>query len=192
MASFRRTGLALPVLIILSNASNADNFYVIGTVGVSDASTVSGTFGARFRDISGDDSGFSLGVGYTIGRVFSVEASFQEYGELTGTRNRCAVSLCTLEGYPPESVSADAFLITAVGKFPITARFSGYGKLGFANWKFDSGSSVYDDSGNDALLGLGLKWSSEARWAVFAEYGTINIDVDTFSIGLSYGFRDRN
>ena len=60
------------------------------------------------------------------------------------------------------------------------------------SWSFDSGSSVYDDSGTDPILGLGLKWSFDARWSMSAEFSTVDVDVDTFSIGLSYRLRDGN
>lgn len=108
MRQFARTAVIFSLLSVFSSVARAgDSLYLIGAIGASDASAVAGTVSGRFRDISGDDTGFSLGIGHAIGSVFSVEASYQSYGDLSGTRNRCAGTVCTLEWYAPETNARD-------------------------------------------------------------------------------------
>ncbi len=54
--------------------------------------------------------------------------------------------------------------------------------------EYDDLSSAFDARGEDLLYGAGLRWSVDEHWKVFAEYGKVEFDLDSTSIGVRYQF----
>lgn len=56
---------------------------------------------------------------------------------------------------------------------------------GLTRWVLDPSAFV---SGDDLHYGIGVRWSFNEDWQIFAEYTEIDLDIDNASIGLRYGF----
>jgi hypothetical protein len=186
------------LLSLFSHTAAAQgDFYVFGAVGSSnvgvDFDAVDLDVGRTTRRwIDGGDRGFALGGGYEFNRNVSLEASYQDLGNLTGWRQTDCnplETICLFIVSPPGDsvVEAAVSSVSLVGSFRISERLDGYGKLGLTSWDFDGGQA-FDESGEDAHYGVGLRWSFEDEWKVFAEYTQIDLNLDAVSVGVRYGF----
>lgn len=84
-------------------------------------------------------------------------------------------------------VDAAALSVSFVGSFQIKDRLDGYGRLGLTSWEFDGSTSVFDDSREDLHYGIGLRWSFDEDWKIFAEYTRVDLDLDGANVGIRYG-----
>jgi opacity protein-like surface antigen len=175
------------ILALFSNAAIAQNeIYLFGALGNTNSDIALGSI----NRVDSDGGSYALGAGYAFNRHFSVEAAYTDFGSLTGETDCPPLYACLII---PVSAQADltAVSLSAIVNFPITKKVAAYGKAGFASWDLGFGgiSSAFDTSGEDVLYGAGLRWSISDRWKVFAEYGRLDLGLDTASAGLSYSFK---
>ncbi|PWV72356.1 MULTISPECIES: outer membrane beta-barrel protein [unclassified Halomonas] len=108
------------------------------------------------------DTAFKLFAGYQFNPNFAVEASYVDFGDFTATG--------IINGEPARAkASADGFGFALVGRLPIDAGFSVFGKLGLIAW-----DGSYDE---EYTTGLGNRVS----------YSLSADDIDPFyGIGAEY------
>lgn len=172
-------GLIAPI-----SAAQSD-FYIFGAIGNSDSDVSLG----GLNRVDDDDSSFMLGGGYEFNENFALEAVYQDFGNQAGETDCPPGFFCLIV---PLSTEADltALSVSLVGSFRISDGLDGYGRLGLSSWdiEFDGISSAFDDSGEDLHYGVGLRWSFEEHWSIFAEYTRVDLDLDTVNIGIRYAF----
>jgi len=142
---------------------------------------------SNFKDCNSsncDDSDTALGIfgGYQFHKNFGAELGYTDLGETSA----------------PGFVDAEAkgFELVGVLSFPITERFSLYGKLGFFRWDVDSGP--LSESGTDPTAALGVQWNFtkqlgfRAQYQVYKDIGdsatTGTTDVDVIGVGVVFKF----
>ena len=180
------SGLAILSTALFAHSAVAQSdFYVSGAIGNTNADIALGGLN-RAED---DDSFFAFGGGYEFNDNFAVEVAYQDFGTRSGQTDCPPGFACLIVPLRTEADVA-AFSVSLVGSFPISDELDGYGKLGLTSWdvEFDSISSAFDESGEDLHYAVGLRWSFEDQWNVFAEYTQVDLDLDTFSIGIRYNF----
>lgn len=142
---------------------------------------------SNFKDCAAancDDSDIAIGVfgGYQFHKYFGAELGYTDLGQASAPGAGDA--------------KAKGFELSGVGTFPITERFSIYGKLGFFRWDVDaSGQSA---SGTDLTYAVGVQWNFTKRFGLRAQYQmykdvgddatTGTTDVDVIGIGVVFKF----
>lgn len=130
-----------------------------------------------------DGTSFSLGAGYSLNKNFALEASYIDFGESD-------------DGIPPVwTLSADAVVLSVVGKIPFNPIVSGYAKLGFAAWdaevEEDGFGQIFSDDGTDITYGLGILFNTAGQVLGFIQYQSYeldDIDLDNVSVGAQINF----
>jgi hypothetical protein len=178
----------LIMLTTLSGAAIAqDRFYVIGTLGKTNADSAIGFE----SDINDDGDSYKFGAGYALNQNFSVVAAYQFANNLD-VETACPPDFACVALVVPLATKADLAIwsLSVVGSIPLTDRFDVYGKAGIGRWKrsFDGISSAFNTSGEDLLYGGGLRWSGGDDWKLSLEYENVEIGVDTVGIGVSFYF----
>ncbi|WP_068544716.1 outer membrane beta-barrel protein [Thalassotalea crassostreae] len=185
---------------------------------------VGASIGQTSTDISKDELGFSDEVklddtdtaikligGYNINKNFSIEASYNDLGEVKASYENSFSDGIVSWSYQ-ESLTAEASGITLsiLGKLPLSESFNLFAKAGMNFWDVegtykyseriaipidgiderysDSGSD--DDDGKDAFFAVGGEYNF-SKIAVRLEYEMFTLDdtdVDVISIGATYNF----
>ena len=142
---------------------------------------------SNFKDCTApncDDSDTALGIfgGYQFHKNFAAELGYTDLGKASAP------------GFA--DAEASGFELVGVGSFPLTERFSLYGKLGFFRWDVDSGGQ--SDSGTDLTYALGVQWNFtkrlgfRAQYQVYKDVGdsatTGSTDVDVLGVGVVFKF----
>ena len=168
-----------------STATAQSNAYVFGAIGNTNTDVALGVL----NRVDDDNSSYKLGAGYAITPNVSLEFAYQDFDRHNGQTD-CPPDFACL--VIPVAARADltAFSLAVLGSVPLSDRFSAYGKLGVFSWdvEFEGFSSPFDDSGEDLLYGVGLKWSIDDSWKVFAEYERVELDLDSAQVGVSFYF----
>lgn len=177
---------AILMLAVFSNAAVAENdFYLLAALGTTSSDVALG----GLNRVDDDDVSFTLGAGYAVSPIISIELAYQDFGSQNGATD-CPPGFACL--VIPVTTQADltAVSLSMLGNVPVTNQLDAYGKLGIVSWDvgFNGISSAFDASGEDLLYGVGLRWSIDDRWKLFAEYTRAELDLDTASLGLSYHF----
>jgi opacity protein-like surface antigen len=170
----------------LSHIAVAQNdFYIFGAISNTDADVALG----GLNSIDDDDSSFTLGGGYEFSEYLSLEAAYRDFGNQAGQTDCPPGFACLIIPLLTEA-DVTAFSVSVLGSFRITDTLDGYGRLGVTRWdvEFDGISSAFDDSGEDLHYGVGLRWSFEDHWKIFAEYTQVDLDIVGVSVGIRYGF----
>ena len=184
----KKFAVAIMVLIValFSDVAAAQSgFYVYGAVGNTDSEI---TLGGLNR-VADDNSSYAIGAGYAFNRNISLEGAYLNFGSHFGETDCPPGFTCLVV---PVSAGADltGISLSLIGSLELTAGLDVYGKVGFVSWDIDfTGiSSAFNASGEDLLYGAGLRWSIDDHWKVFAEYGKVELDLNTASIGVRYHF----
>ncbi len=184
----KKFAVAIMVLIValFSDVAAAQSgFYVYGAVGNTDSEI---TLGGLNR-VADDNSSYAIGAGYAFNRNISLEGAYLNFGSHFGETDCPPGFTCLVV---PVSAGADltGISLSLIGSLELTAGLDVYGKVGFVSWDIDfTGiSSAFNASGEDPLYGAGLRWSIDDHWKVFAEYGKVELDLNTASIGVRYHF----
>jgi OOP family OmpA-OmpF porin len=177
---------AVLMLALFSNAAHAQNdFYLLAALGATNSDVALG----GINRVDDDNVGYALGAGYAFSPNISIELAYQDFGD-QNSETDCPPGYACL--VIPVTTRADltAVSLSILGSVPFTNNLDAYGRLGIASWDiaFNGISSAFDASGEDFLLGAGLRWSLDDRWKIFAEYTRLDLDLDTASLGLSYHF----
>jgi opacity protein-like surface antigen len=165
-------------------------FYVLGAIGNvgSDLDLGVRFGGLRFR-LDSKDRGFNLGGGYRFNENISLEAAYQDFGTLTGPAGECPEASTCLFVLVSPKVDAAALSVSFVGSLRIRDRLSGYGRFGLTRWELNGANSpAFDESGTDLHYGVGLRWSFDSRWRMFAELTRVDFGLESVSAGVKYRF----
>jgi len=132
------------------------------------------------------DSGYGLGVGYSLNDHFAAEAGYYDFG----THTRPAV---------PDGggeIDGDGTALQLVGKYPVE-KFTLYGTLGMLWWERDGvlgtvgGPVGFNADGSDWIYGLGCGYGVTERLEVRFDYRAARLgddDLRSGALGLSYRF----
>lgn len=209
---------ALPVvfssLLVLGSAAQAEGVYVLGSFGQSRFSDdigksdknefVEETIGVLPTSSSLDqkDTGYKVQVGYQFNQHFAVEGGYTDLGEqIYKARYEDIAS-------GKEKTTAEGWNLDAVLTLPVNSGVSLFAKVGAISAKLERKVSltVFDDSGSAseketkvaAKAGVGIAYNFYQAWSARAEFEryiklgddekTGEVDVDLYSVGLSYQF----
>ncbi len=132
------------------------------------------------RGIDEDDTGGKIYGGYKLNSYFAIEGGYYDFGEISDRGSQ---------------LELDGLSIAAVGIIPVSPHVSLFGKAGVHDWDADTvgpiSAQLRSNSDTDAFYGVGIEYTFDNRWAVRGEaerYEVEDLDVDVFSIGLSYNF----
>ena len=167
------------------------------------------------------DSAYKVFGGYQIDEYFAVEAGYANLGELSFSNGNYTgwgdslgndgLLIETLE----TSIKVTSFMVNGVAQYPISDRFSVFGKLGVYRWDSDASQkyigehylvvagviqpevfktvvhqSSDSDSGTDVFIGLGLsyQWSNFDIRTEYEIYESDGEKINVASIGALYRF----
>jgi len=177
---------ALATFALLGQIANAQSgFYLAGALGSSD----SGVDLGGINRADGNDSSYTVGMGYTFSRNFSIEANYHRFGTPNAQTNCPPGFACILIPLRTEA-DVTGISLSLVGTIPVSDRLDVYAKIGILSWEVDFKgiSSAFNDTGEDLLYGAGLNWSINDRWSLFLEYSGVDLDIDTGSVGMRFNF----
>lgn len=121
--------------------------------------------------------------GYRFNRYAGIEATYVDWGKVTGTVNAVDASA--------EQTSMG---VAAVGSLPLGAQFSLFGKAGFLTTEQETRritppSTSTEREETEFHYGLGLKYGFTPNWAARAEWErTDKLKVEMLSIGVEFRF----
>ena len=124
-----------------------------------------------------DDTALKIFGGYQINRSFAVEFGYTDLGDVTVGNN---------------SVNANAWELTGLGKFPLGNQFYIYGLAGLAKIKSETtvnGLRVSDDS-TELTFGFGMQYDFSPKAGArlqWQRYDTSS-EIDVVSVGVVYKF----
>ena len=164
--------LAAPVL--------ADNFYIGGSVGQSDADDI-----CDGSSCDETDTAYKIFGGYQFNKHFAVEGFYTDLGEFS--ESDAGIDIVA---------EADTFGVAFVGILPLSEQFDLFAKVGVHRWDIEvvgkGGSTVVtgDDSGTDVMYGVGASYSLTDSVAIRAEWENYSGDDDltALSAGVTYSF----
>ena len=134
----------------------------------------------------GEESGLSLGLGYAFNRHLAVEANYHQWGEHFATD--CPVPLnCIVQN--ADGIDVSGLSVLVVGVWPITGKLEVYGKLGAMGWDADFKQFPSDDTGRDAVYGIGIGAWLSPSWRLKLGYEKVDdLDLRYAGLGLTYRF----
>ena len=190
------TVLVLLCLTAMASAAVAENpFYLTGKLANT---TTDDSFGdALTQIIDGDDEGYSVGLGFKLGKYLAFQAEYHDLGNAPGIGSPCpddpAIG-CVAVVVPVEADST-AISVSVLPRWQASERFSIYGKFGVVTWESDVSTALdnleqaidsFDDE--DLLFGAGLHYQLPGPFGVFAEYENIADAFETVALGATFGF----
>jgi len=177
--------------LTLSTVASAQNFYVGGSFGSTDAGDGNAIPGLiTSGTVDGKDSGFKIFGGYHFSPNLALEVAYVDLGELTYSG--------TFGGLPVTNgkVETSGLNTSLVGTFPVNPNFSFFAKAGLFAWSADArdvtGGLPFSgsDNGGDFSFGFGGAFQIDRNLSLRAEWERYdaNDDISLLSIGLAYRF----
>jgi opacity protein-like surface antigen len=144
------------------------------------AGETEGDYNDQFVEFKDKDTAFSLAIGSSLSDNANVEFGYTDYGSVSDSGQ--------LNFLPVFNLSYDLTLKTSAWplsfrlKALVTESFDLYGRLGVAAWNSEirSGTSSEDDSGVDALYGVGASFVVTESLKISLEYQGLNIRPEFF------------
>ena len=136
--------------------------------------------GATITACEDTDTGWKLVGGYRFSRYVALEATYIDWGKVSGTANGISATA--------EQTSMG---LGVVGSLPINAQFSIFGSAGFLSTEQEIArpGARFERDDTEFHYGLGLKYVFIPNWAARAEYErTDKLKVEMFSIGAEFRF----
>jgi len=204
---FYRSLFLLGVFCGLPQLALADVYFVGSIVGSAydmdfNSSMTNRPASGDFLELSGATS-FRIGLGANINQNFMLEAYYADYG--TANSNLYSYSSTGFSQDYNFDLHPTAFVVQALASYPLAEKYSIFGKLGFASWKYDTeasyvvkqgGSTVTDlhvsgdDSGTDPLYGVGVERKLESGSRLRFDYEKLTLksaaDIKMTQFGFSY------
>jgi OOP family OmpA-OmpF porin len=159
--------------------------------------------------VDNTDRGWSLGVGYKLGRYFSLEGGWTDLGQVRFqglTTGQGGLYQCAGGAADPCAVrvtsETDGLFVTGIGILPL-GRFGLLGTLGFFSRKSDfrlrddrPGEFSGSTTSTETVYGAGVEYRFDGgptvriRWEKYTDIVPIfnKADVDYYSAGLIYRF----
>lgn len=172
-------------------------------VSESNLSTACGVGTSTCQDLGDTEDAWRVYAGYPITDKFAAELGYTDL-VYTARLEEQANGIGVLRG--EQKTKGVTLGLTA--KQPVTQQVDVYGKLGAYVWDSKANTSLgsADDSGTSPTVGLGVAYNVNEQWGVNAGWdryfdlgtqtrlidggkvGTVDEDIDTFSVGLNYNF----
>lgn len=206
ISKFAAAGLLIAGLAAGAPVLAQDSGFYIGTgvgyvdFGSSDAPFVAGATVAAFSS-DNSSTGFKVFGGYQFNRTWGVEASYIDFGS---PNFNGVVSVGGATGSFGGSADLTAWTLALTGTMPLSQQWDLTGKVGVYNWSADNAGAIAsvpgvgtfavaagDDSGTDAMAGIGIRYNINKNFGVHADweyFNSSNNSVNMFSIGLRYKF----
>ena len=181
------------ILLIGSPATNAARVYVGLGFGPS-WSTFDTTDVHRVafiaKDLSAKSTIFKVLCGYQVSANFGIEAAYLAFLE----KPRIAPTVYPPEGDQPYfETKMSGFEFTPIGTLPISKHFSVLARAGLIFWHSDlafndgvTGGKTESKSGSSLVVGLGVKYDFNKKFAARAEYAYYAIDKAKAGAGMSH------
>lgn len=184
----------LALLVASPLAAGESRWYVEGKLGQA---SVEADFGPRFLGwtVDATDTAAAVEVGYLLHRYLGVQAGYRDLGRYEGLPvpcpldQECPLALVLLI---PADAEITGVSLAAVPRWPVSDRFSVFGKLGVLDWDADFSPRLEDlpltgYSGRDLLAGVGAKYTFPRGFGLLLEYETTDL-VDGVNLGASWRF----
>jgi OOP family OmpA-OmpF porin len=186
-------------LLALPPAAFADRaFYLGGNMGRSDSDASLADIGTGLvGSVDHTDTGWSLFAGYRFNAFLGVEGGYADLG--SNSVNAVFAGSGTALGGKGD---LSAWNVVGIGSFPLTNRFSLFGKAGVARWKVKgSGSSgtsylAFDEDGTKFTYGAGMSYDLSESAKVRAQWERFqmkprdtDLNVDYYSAGIVFSFK---
>ena len=172
-------------------------------------SSLDAEFGERHVKFFNDGSAAAASVegGYAFNRYLAVQAGYHELGEYQGTGSGCPdnvdacverLALCAegtecVEVLVPLEATASGLSLSMVPRWPVSDRFSIFGKLGVIDWDVDvsggfSNERIEGFSDRVLLTGIGVRYDFPTGLSAVLEYQHLDFDSDSTSLGVGWHF----
>lgn len=183
-------------LFFASSASAGESrWYLAGKVGQA---RVTADFGQPFTgwSVRDEDRAASIEVGYMIFPYLAVEGGYHDLGRHSGNTQPCRDEVCPLAQtipliFAPVEAEITGRSLSAVPRWPVTDRFSLYGKVGVIDWDADLSPRFFGErqgfSGGDLLAGVGAQYVFAKGFGVLVEYEDAEF-IESASLGASWRF----
>lgn len=136
--------------------------------------------------VDDEESGWSLGVGYSFTENFALQADYLDLGRDHFATDCPPPNVCLVEN--TDLVDISGYALSVVGRWPLTELFDIYGKVGVAGWDSDFHQRPLDQSGENLLLGIGCGFNLSPNWRMALQYEDFGFDVESSTISLSHRF----
>jgi OOP family OmpA-OmpF porin len=153
-----------------------------------DVRDVFAMFGGTVSSCDDKDSGWKVFGGYRINRNFAIEATYIDWGSISGSGRLVGIPV-TLGG------DATSFGVAAVGILPLNESFSLFGKAGMLSTEVNatiSGGGVVgngNESDTELHIAVGGLFNLTGNWAIRAEWERAqDSKLEMISIGVQYRF----
>lgn len=190
------SSVCLGALALMSVAAQANTeqtgFYAVANLSHAD---VERGVGAVDR-IDGNNTGYALGLGYSVNRHLAVQATYRDFGEFGATVG-CPIDVfcvadttISVAPFSTDKVSIDGYTLELVGTMGLRDWPVGVsGKIGMMSWDTDwRTNSQLDESANNLLVGVGAHWTPVPRLRWQLDYERIEMDAQTISSGITVRF----
>ena len=206
--------VALPIaaMLVAEDAQAQNDWYIGAAVGkadidykaadlTSDLSSLGWTIENATVDHS--DTAWKIYGGWSMNQYFALELGWVDLGKIE-TRYSTTIPPNEIDNILADTASVhpltgDGVTVAAVLRWPFADNFAVHGKAGLFAWNSDvdvrvvqggTGQVLIDDSGTDAMYGLGLEWKFIDRWSLTAEWERYQLNdwVDTPTIGVRFTF----
>lgn len=191
----RRLAISLAALGLaaLFPAAAAAGGPLYATGAILNASTdidVQKDFGRLFKD---DDEGWSLGVGFHLGKHLAIEGTYYDFGTAQEDSICSDPEVFCAALVAPSSVDSTAVAVSILPHWPLTEHVSVYGRFGIASWESDvresfAGASLRNLDDQEFVFGAGVRVAVLGPLGAFAEYSRIADTFETVSLGATLGF----
>lgn len=126
---------------------------------------------------------FSFTGGYELNDNFALEASYIDLGDMD---DNIGAGL---------TLSVDGYVVSAVGKVPLSNAIDLFGKVGMFVWGAtadrDGYGAVFNDDGVDATFGLGASIDITSNFGLYAQFQQFDIndsEVQNYALGAQLMF----
>lgn len=170
-------------------AFGASPIYLTGSI--ANASTDLDVVADFERLIDDDDEGWSLGVGFHLGRFLAIEGAYHDYGTAIEPSS-CTPDMLCIQVAPAQSDST-AVAVSVLPHWPLNDNVSIYGRFGVASWESDVSEAFSDlklgsAEDEEAIYGAGVRLVFAGPFGAFAEVSRVGDTFETVSIGATWGF----
>lgn len=175
-------------------AAGESRWYLEGKLGQA---SVEADFGPPLFGwtVDATESAAAVEVGYTLHRYLGIQAGYRDLGHYQALPSLCPEGdVCPLAQviFIPADAEISGVSLSAVPRWPVSERFSLYGKLGVLAWDADLSQVLPGDpdesfSGHDLLAGIGAQYTLPKGFGLLLEYERSDI-LDGVSLGASWRF----
>lgn len=162
--------------------------------------------GWTISDAKVDDSSdaWKYYAGFRLNDWFAVEAGYVDLGEVV-TEFSATIAPTQIDALLDDTFSVhpyqgDGWIVAGAGRWALVPdEFFLVGRAGFFSWESKTrvrvaqggtGSVAGDDSGTDAMYGVGVEWQFDEKWSLTADWERYQLNewLDVPSIGFKFRF----